>query len=433
MKPIAGVAPMLPHCARASLVLAMLVASIFGLACDKGCESPAGETGHLETHGHADEFERGPNGGRIFESGNVTVELWIAEEGIPPEFRARLMDGEGRTLPPDDVRLWVILHRLGGRRDSLGLGPQGDLLRSVGEVSEPHSYRANVVLERHGKRHAWEFEQEEGRVELAAEAVAAGGMVVAPAGPARIQVRVEAPGEVRLNAERVVQVRPRFPGIVTRLEGRLGDCVDEGNLLAVIHGDESLADYEIRASIPGTIVQRAAAPGEAVDRETVLYTIADLSTVWVDLALYPQNVSKVRLGQEVIIRAGAGDDLSATGRIRYVGPLLEQDTRISYARIVLPNDNQRWKPGLFVSGEIVVERAGVAVAVPDAAIVRMGQGQAVFRADGTIFELQPVRTGRTDGVSVEILEGLAAGDPIVVENAFLLKAELGKSEASHDH
>ncbi len=124
---------------------------------------------------------------------------------------------------------------------------------------------------------------------------------------------------------------------------------------------------------------------------------------------------------------------SRKGAIAYVGPLLEQDTRVSYGRVVLSNKDGFWRPGLFVTVRVLVERAQVAVAVPEDAIVRSKQGPAVFRAAADTFKLQPVVLGRTDGTLAEIVSGLEAGATVVVENAFLLKAELGKSEAHHDH
>jgi cobalt-zinc-cadmium efflux system membrane fusion protein len=80
-----------------------------------------------------------------------------------------------------------------------------------------------------------------------------------------------------------------------------------------------------------------------------------------------------------------------------------------------------------------VDRFSARVAVPEAAIVRTSRGPAVFRAAGSTFELQPVSPGRSDGEWTEIVAGLEAGARVVTRNAFLLKAELGKSEASHDH
>jgi cobalt-zinc-cadmium efflux system membrane fusion protein len=414
--------------AAALLALAALAAS----ACSR-VEGKGGHDDHAEGETHAEAFERGPRGGRLFADDAIRLELLIEEEGIPPEFRAYLYAPDGRPITPAQGTLSVVLDRFGGRRDSLAFRAEGDRFRSVRPVVEPHSFAASIVLERDGRRHTWSYEQEEGRVELAPEAVASAGFEVGVAGPRTIEVRVEAPGEVRLNAERVVQVRPRFAGLVRSLSKRLGDAVRPGDLLATVHSNESLSDYTIEAPMAGTVVSRDVAEGQAVDHETVLYTVADLSTVWVDFALYPQIASRVRRGQDVRITSDATASGEAVGTISYVGPLLEQDTRVSYGRVVLRNAGNAWQPGLFVSAAITVDRARVAVAVPEEAIVRTSRGPAVFRAAGTAFELQPVTPGRSDGPWTEIVDGLEPGAGVVVRNAFLLKAELGKSEATHDH
>jgi cobalt-zinc-cadmium efflux system membrane fusion protein len=338
-----------------------------------------------------------------------------------------------QPLALEDARLRVWLERFGGRRDSVAFRNVGDFLQGVKTVAEPHSYTARVVLERGGQRNEWTFEQEEGRLELAPEAVEASGIRTGTAGPHEIEVRVDAPGEVRLNAERVVQIRPRFAGLVRSLDKSQGDRVRAGERLAVVHSNESLADYEITAPMAGTVVARDVVAGQNVGPESVLYTVADLSTVWVDLALYPQISGRVRRGQMAHIRTEAGDPYEATAPITYVGPLLEQDTRVSYGRVVLANAGNRWQPGLFVAASITLERVRAKVAVPEAAIVRSRMGPAVFRAVGSSFELQPVTVGQSDGTWTEILEGLEAGATIVVAEAYLLKAELGKSEATHDH
>jgi cobalt-zinc-cadmium efflux system membrane fusion protein len=276
-------------------------------------------------------------------------------------------------------------------------------------------------------------ESEEGVVRLEPEAVQESGIEAGVAGPRRIEVQIETPGEVRMNAERVVEVRPRFPGVVRTLGKALGQHVAKGDVVASVHSNESLSEYAILAPLSGTVVAREASVGQAVEHDDRLYTIADLSSVWVDFAIYPQNVGVVRRGQRVRVVSQAGPGLRAEGRITYVGPLLEQDTRVSYARVVLPNTDGKWQPGLYVSALIIVSEADVPVAVPEEAIVRMEDGPAVFRVQGGTFRAQPVVTGRSDGAFTEIVRGLAAGDAIVVKNAFLLKAELGKSEAGHDH
>jgi len=276
-------------------------------------------------------------------------------------------------------------------------------------------------------------EHADGWIELAPEAIAGADIDTAHAAPGTIEVSIDAPGEVKMNAERVVQVRPRFAGEVRAMRKRLGDSVRKGEVLAEIHSNESLSEYAIVASQGGTIVSQDAAVGQEVDHESLLYTLADLSTVWVDFPIYSQNASAIRPGLTVRVRTESGPAVSGAGTIRYVGPILEQDTRVSYGRVVLDNRERRWQPGMFVAVAIGVERAQVDVAVPEEAIVRMAEGPAVFVAEGNRFHAQAVTVGRTDGTLTEIVAGLAPGTNFVVTNAFLLKAEQGKSEAGHEH
>jgi cobalt-zinc-cadmium efflux system membrane fusion protein len=392
------------------------------------------ENGEHEEHGDHD-HRRGPHGGRIFSAENDALELEIAidENEGQPQFVAWLSDGSGVPLSNEGATLSVKLHRFAGRTQVIPLSAMRDHWRSELVVGEPHSFRAIVNL-RHGDReHSWSWEQIEFRVDLSPEEVASGGIETSVPGPKSLNVFVETPGEVRLNGERVVLVRPRFPGIVTDLRVRLGDTIAAGDTLAVVQSSESLSEYAIKASIGGTIVSQNVATGAAVERETVLYSSADLSSVWVDFAIYPQHVGRVRRGQPAVVTSSSGMELRAEGQVSYVGPLLEQDTRVSYGRVVLPNPEGLWQPGLYVTVRVTVEDAEVAVAVPESAVIRSSFGPAVFLTDGSSFELQPITAGRSDGEFVEVASDLPPGVPIVVRNAFVLKAELGKSEASHDH
>lgn len=287
---------------------------------------------------------------------------------------------------------------------------------------------AKPPAEEHHEEH-----HDEEWISLAPEAIQGAGIDTAHAGPATIEVAVEAPGEVKMNAERVVQVRPRFPGEVRALHKRLGDSVRKGETIASIHSNESLSEYPVVALQAGTVVSQDVAVGDAVDHESRLYTIADLSTVWVDFPIHARNAGAIRPGLKVRVRTESGPAAAGTGTVRYVGPILEQDTRVSYGRVVLDNADRRWQPGMFVAAAIAVDRAEAAVVVAEDAIVRLEEGPAVFRAEGNRFKAQNVVTGRTDGVRTEIVEGLEAGATYVVKNAFLLKAELGKSEAGHEH
>jgi cobalt-zinc-cadmium efflux system membrane fusion protein len=251
-------------------------------------------------------------------------------------------------------------------------------------------------------------------------------------GARSIEVMLELPGEIRLNTERSVEVRPTYPGRVHTLHASLGAFVHKGQPLALIYSNESLSDYTIHAPMSGTVVTRPANPGAAVDRESVLFTLADLNTVWLEFPIYLQHVGRVRRGQLVRARTEGGLTGEVTGTISYVGPVLDADTRATFGRVVLSNRSGRWQPGRLVTAAVVLERVTVPVAVPEDAIVRMGAGAGVFRADSVGFELQPVTLGRTDGTTTEIVSGLDRGARVVTRNAFLLKAELEKEAGGHE-
>lgn len=269
-------------------------------------------------------------------------------------------------------------------------------------------------------------------VTLSEDAIRSAGIAVDTVGPQSIDVVVELPGEVKLNAERSVDVKPTYPGTVRQLNASLGAYVHKGQPIAVIYSNESLSEYVLEAPMGGTVVTRPVNTGATVDRETVLYTVADLGSVWLDVPIYVQHLGRIRVGQTVHVRTDEGSGPVATGTIRYVGPVLDADTRATFARVVLPNPGRRWQPGRLVTASVALERVTVPLSVPEAAVVRMGTGAAVFRADSVGFEVQPITVGRSDGTNTEVLSGLEGGARVVSRNAFLLKAELEKEAGGHE-
>lgn len=197
-------------------------------------------------------------------------------------------------------------------------------------------------------------------------------------------------------------------------------------------GENLLTRLEVRAPIDGVVIEKKVATGEAVGAETNIYVIADLSTVWAEVTIYPKDLNAVKLGQKVTVHA-AGIDTAAEGTIAYVGALVGEKTRTAKARITLRNPEQRWRPGLFVAVEVVQDETKVPVAVSVAAIQTLRDWKVVFARFGDVFEARPVELGRSDGKQVQIVKGLAPGTNYAATNSFVLKADLGKAGASHDH
>ena len=256
------------------------------------------------------------------------------------------------------------------------------------------------------------------------------GVRLGTAGPGDIDLGVELPGEVRPNADRIAHIAPRFPGIVREVRKHVGDAVRAGDVLAVVES-EHLSSFELKAAFDGTVVDKHIAPGEAVDRDEPAFIVADLSTVWVTISVYQRALSEVRIGQPVVIEAAHGD-LEATGRVAYITPIVDQATRTASARVVLPNPDGAWRPGLFVTAT-VFNPIAADVVVPRRAVQTMDGKPVVFVADGERLVAHPVSLGHTGRTKVEIVSGLAPGERFADERSFLVKAELGKSTAEHHH
>ena len=268
---------------------------------------------------------------------------------------------------------------------------------------------------------------EVGRVDLNEKKVENAKFDVEVAGPAKIKATLQLYGKITLNEDTVANVSPRYPGVVKAVSKRLGDRVQKGEVLAVIESNDSLRDYQVISEISGTIIKKRVTIGEVVRDDTPIFTVADLSTVWVDFSVFPQDFGRLKEGQIVQINY-ADNIIAATGKITYIAPFGSENTQSMVARAVLQNPDGVLRPGLFVTAELRIEEINVPVAVRPAAIQSLDEKAVVFVAEGAAFEARKVELGTRDDNYVEVVSGLDAGDRYVAGNSFLLKAELGKGQ-----
>lgn len=396
-----------------------------------GCEPSVTDSATGRPHeGSAELAEaEGPNGGRLLEDGDFALELEIFESGVPPEFHARAWSA-GNAIPPRDVDLTVELTRLGGHVERIGFTPAADFLRGDGTVVEPHSFDVSVVARHAGREHRWSYAAYEGRTTIDADIARASGIVTAVAGPGEIVETLLLYGSIVPDVSRVRQVRARFPGVIRSVTKEIGDTVRAGEALATIESDESLRTYTVVAPIGGVITARHAAPGEQTDADG-LYEIADFSTVWAELNVFARDRARLAPGAAVEVRADA--DTAAAGTIAYVAPVGDRASQSVLARVVLDNADGRWTPGRFVEADVTVARTPVALAVPLRALQTFREFDVVFAKVGETYEVRMLTLGRRDARNVEVLGGLAPGTEYVIENSYLVKADIEKSGASHDH
>lgn len=275
-------------------------------------------------------------------------------------------------------------------------------------------------------------EHAEGAVEMSDSKIAAAGIELAKAGPGTLHDSLILNGILQPNQETLVQVTPRFPGVAREIHKRVGDRVQKGELLAKIESNQSLTVYELRAPLAGTVIDRQVALGEHVGEQKPTFIIADLSNVWIDFSIYRRDLNRVRVGDTVMVDAeDGGPQIEAT--ISYVSPVGSADTQSALARTVVSNTDLRLRPGLFVTGRLLLSAKPVGIAVKTSALQTYENRTVIFVRVGDKFEVRDVEVGDRDPEQVEVLFGLVEGDVYAAKNSFVIKAELAKGSASHDH
>ncbi len=239
-------------------------------------------------------------------------------------------------------------------------------------------------------------------------------------------------GIVQPNQESLVQVTPRFPGIVRDVRKRIGDVVQKGDVLAIVESNQSLTPYELKAALAGTVIDRQTTLGEFVSEQKPAFLIADLSTVWVDFSVYRRDLKRVSIGDQVFIDPADGEP-PIEAKVSYLSPVGSSDTQSALARAVVANSAQRLRPGLFITGRLTLSAKKVNVAVKSSALQTVENRTVVLVRNGEKFEVRDVEIGDRDKELVEITFGVVEGETYAAENSFIVKAEMAKGTAEHVH
>jgi cobalt-zinc-cadmium efflux system membrane fusion protein len=199
--------------------------------------------------------------------------------------------------------------------------------------------------------------------------------------------------------------------------------------------DLQFGRYELRAPIPGTVIEKHITIGEKLSDDSDVFTISDLSLLWVDLKIPARDIYRVTQGMNVVVQSSNG--IKAIGTISLIGPVVEEVTRTGLARLMLENEDDRWKPGTFVTGCVRISAEDLPVVVPSKAVQNIEGKDVIFVQEGEAFKPVPVVVGRRDSTKAEIVSGLMPGTFHVTQGSFELKAmmitsSLG-SHAGHGH
>lgn len=254
------------------------------------------------------------------------------------------------------------------------------------------------------------------------------GIVMSQVGPATLRRTVKTYGRIVVPSNQISHIRARFVGLITDVFVDVGDLVTAGDLLATVQANASLKQYPIKAPIKGLVTHRHANAGELAQDQTLL-TLVDSSQLWVELRVFEAQLADVRPGQAVAVYSATQTTTSA---IENILPSMDNHP-FMVARAQIDNETGVWSPGMFVEGDVVIELTSIPLAVEIHAIQNMDGRPGVFLKNGNQYKFHPISVGRSDARFAEVLRGLAAGDRYVSGNSYLIKADIEKSSAEHEH
>jgi cobalt-zinc-cadmium efflux system membrane fusion protein len=302
------------------------------------------------------------------------------------------------------------------------------------EPGDPHG---DGPAGEHGGPHGDEHGDEHGAVEsdpnfarVSPERAPALGIVVEQATGGAVAETVTLTGRLIIDPRRTAAVRARFPGPVVRVHKEVGENVRRGEPLAEVESNESLTVYTVRSPLEGVVLERMTNVGDVAGTDAI-YRVGDVTDLQAELKAFPSQRTSLAVGARARVQVG---DSEAAGTVVAIAPQVEGHTQALDVRVALERPQGRTLvPGEFVTGVIERGRAEAAVAVPFDAVQRLDGREVVFVPEPEGFRAQPVGVGRRGAASVEIRSGLRAGERYVAKGAFLLKAEIGKNEAAHEH
>ena len=414
-----------------TLFVAVTLLSVSGAAL-------AGEADHAE-HGegqiaeHAEEAAKGPHGGRLLSKDNFAVEVSIYETGVEPELRLYFYQ-DGKPIPAAElatsIQASVTLNRLGETAETINFTPELDYLLGDQVIREPHSFEVEVAVRYQGKSFDWHYDSFEGRTVLSERSVAKAAIELEQASAGQIRTQLHLFGVVAVIPEQQYQVGAAYSGIVQNIAVKVGDQVKKGQLLAQLQNPATLKTFTITAPATGEVTATFVNVGSKVTDQTLL-EISDLSSVYVEMSAFPGDTEQLKTGDSFTVKDLHGHQ-SAQSSINYIAPQMTGG-HIARARGVITNNDGHWRPGMHVKTDVTVASIDAPMVIKKSALQQWNGKTVIFIRVGDTFEIRMPELGRADDTQVEVLSGVPAGASYASTNSFILKADVLKSGASHDH
>jgi cobalt-zinc-cadmium efflux system membrane fusion protein len=244
---------------------------------------------------------------------------------------------------------------------------------------------------------------------------------------------VEVVGEIAQETENVTHITSTQSGYLQRYLVEMGQTVDEGTPLCEIKTNAGEM-FQIKATSHGSVWAMYLKEGDYLDNLTSVMTIADPDLLRANFDVYEKDLSKVRVGQKVEVQTIAYGDEKFNGKVAFISPRIDPDSRTIKIRVDIENEDHRLKFGMFVTGEILVESDQSAILIPGTTVQTLEGENVVFIPQAKDeFAIREVFVGRKSGKNIEILSGLHEGETIVDKGSFYLKSEAQKGQFGDGH
>lgn len=285
----------------------------------------------------------------------------------------------------------------------------------------------NSDKDEHGHEH--EDDHQEGTT-INSYFIQASGIKSETAGPQTLIQTDTLFGVISPVQDQVFRLHASFPSMIEKVFVQVGDHVLKGQALARLTNIQTLQSYTLKSPSAGEVTSRSVNTGDRVDAEEIL-VISDLSKVWVDMSAFPENIERLQVGQKAKVY-DLHDHEKSMGEISYIAPKMSGG-HIARARVIIDNNQGHWRPGMHVKADIEIARKVAALAVKVDALQKMENKTVIFERKGNTFSTREIEIGEKDKQWIEIISGIEKGTEYVSENSFLIKADILKSGASHDH
>lgn len=196
---------------------------------------------------------------------------------------------------------------------------------------------------------------------------------------------------------------------------------------------QSSSTLPVTSPFAGTVIEKTAVIGEMAQPDKALFTVADLSTVWIEANLAERDLARMKTGSEASVTVTAYPEVQFKGRLVYVSAVVDRESRTVKGRIEIPNGDRRLKPEMFASARIATEERGSTIAVPTEAVVLLDNRSNVFVKEVDGFEARPVELGEVVGDRQIVKSGLHVGEEVVIAGVYALKSRLLKSKLGEGH